>query len=80
MYNYAYAVSVVATVELIGWYARSVLHSKRFGVQIVTGLGLLYTCIFSIVSLQDFALLVGSVGLFIIVAVMMYFSRRIRWE
>ncbi len=79
-FNAAYAVSALATVGLIGWYARSVLHSKRFGAQILLGLGLLYTYIFSIVSLQDYALLVGSVGLFIIVAVMMYFSRRIRWE
>ncbi len=76
----AYAVSAVATVGLIGWYARSVLHSKRFAAQILLGLGLLYTYIYTIVSLQDYALLVGSIGLFIIVAVIMYFSRRIRWD
>ena len=38
-----------------------------------------YTFIFIIILQQDFSLLLGSVGLFLIVAALMYFSRKIEW-
>jgi inner membrane protein len=40
---------------------------------------LLYTYVFTILQLQDYALLLGSVGLFLTLAVIMHFSRRIQW-
>jgi inner membrane protein len=37
----------------------------------------MYTYIFTLLQLQDYALLFGSIGLFIMLAVVMYFSKRI---
>ena len=34
---------------------------------------------FIILQLQDFALIVGSVGLFAVLAVIMYYTRHINW-
>ncbi|MBX2905893.1 MAG: inner membrane CreD family protein [Taibaiella sp.] len=52
-------------------------------VQIAAGfaaaLGTLYSYIFILIQLQDYALLFGSIGLFVILAVIMYFSRKIDW-
>jgi inner membrane protein len=42
-------------------------------------LAVLYTFIFVIIQLQDYALLIGSIGLFIILGLVMYFSRKIDW-
>jgi inner membrane protein len=38
-----------------------------------------YGFIFVIIQLQDYSLLLGSIGLFIVIALVMYFSRHITW-
>jgi inner membrane protein len=40
----------------------------------------LYSFIFVIIQLEDYALLVGSIGLFVILATIMYTSRKIDWS
>jgi hypothetical protein len=42
-------------------------------------LGLLYGFIFVLIQLEDTALLVGSIGLFAVLALVMYISRNINW-
>jgi inner membrane protein len=79
-FNWAYIIASTMTIGLISWYSISILEDKRLG-QLVTGnLILIYGFIFSLIQLEDFALLIGSVGLFIILALVMYFSRRINWS
>ena len=78
-FNGAYLVSAGATIALISLYAKSIF--KQLSYTIITGgsLVILYGFIFTIIQLQDFALLIGSVGLFLIIAALMYFSRKIDW-
>jgi inner membrane protein len=38
-----------------------------------------YGFIFVIILQQDFSLLLGSLGLFLIVGLLMYFSRKVNW-
>jgi inner membrane protein len=40
---------------------------------------LLYTYVFTILQLQDFSLILGSLGLFIALGVIMHFSKKIQW-
>ena len=40
---------------------------------------LFYTFIYVIILQQDFSLLLGSIGLFIIIGTLMYFSRKVKW-
>jgi inner membrane protein len=42
-------------------------------------LTIFYAFIFVIIMQQDFSLLIGSIGLFLVVAALMYFSRKITW-
>ncbi|HAC25762.1 MAG TPA: cell envelope integrity protein CreD, partial [Cytophagales bacterium] len=78
-YNAAYAISSVATVILVALYASTFLPGKSM-VGLFTGLMVaFYGFIFVIVQAQDYSLLIGSMGLFAIIAVIMYFSRRIAW-
>jgi inner membrane protein len=42
-------------------------------------LTLLYSFIFILIRLEDTALLIGSIGLFIILALAMYASKKINW-
>jgi inner membrane protein len=45
-----------------------------------TALTVLYSFIYVIIQMEDYALLVGSIGLFLILGAVMYFSRRIDWS
>jgi len=78
-FNPAYAIAAAATIGLIGWFVRGVLQSGRLSTLLASLLVLLYGYLFTILQLQDFALLLGSLGLFVTLAVIMHFTRRISW-
>ena len=78
-FNFAYIISALATLALVTAYVKSILKSNQLAGLIGGILAILYTFIFIIIQLQDYALLIGSIGLFIILALVMYFSRKIDW-
>lgn len=78
-YNLAYWIATVATVGLVAFYSTSFLVTKQLVMLFTSLLVIFYTFIFIIILQQDFSLLLGSVGLFLIVAALMYFSRKIEW-
>lgn len=79
-YLNAYLVASVAIILLISFYARSILKNIKFPAFIAFSLTLLYSFIYVIIQLENYALLVGSIGLFIILALVMYVSRKIDWN
>ncbi|UII22478.1 cell envelope integrity protein CreD [Fulvivirga ligni] len=78
-FDVAYLISSVATVALITMYVSAVMKDWKITVITSVLLCVIYFFIYIILQLQDFALLVGSVGLFAALAVLMYFSRNIDW-
>lgn len=78
-FNSAYIISSLAVIGLITWFVQSILSSTKLSVILSVVLLLVYSYVFTILQLQDFALLLGSVGLFITLAVIMYFSRKVQW-
>ena len=78
-YNFTFIISAVSTILLIAGYVKSVLKSGQLALLIGGILTILYTFIFTLIQLQGFALLIGSIGIFIILALVMYFSRKIDW-
>lgn len=78
-FNFAFSISAVATLSLIAGYVKAILKSNALTYFIVAVLTILYTFIFIIIQLQDFALLIGSIGIFIILGLTMYYSRKIDW-
>ncbi|OOQ60717.1 cell envelope integrity protein CreD [Mucilaginibacter pedocola] len=79
-YNYAYLISSVATIGLIATFTASLLHNKAAAALFAFILSIFYGFIFIIIQLESYALLVGAIALFIIVASLMYFSRKINWD
>ncbi|GAA0528490.1 cell envelope integrity protein CreD [Chitinophaga japonensis] len=79
-FNAAYCIATLLTLGLVTTYTVSVL--KKTGTALAVGgtLLTLYGFIYVIIQSEDQALLMGSLGLFIILAIVMYFSRKIRWE
>lgn len=76
-FNLSYLVAGVSIIGMIGLYARSLFRSSRLGLLMAMILSILYSFFFIILQLQDYALLFGSIGLFLILAVIMYLSRNI---
>lgn len=78
-YNLAFIVSAISTLALIAGYVQAILKSGKLTLLISGILTVLYSFIFTIIQLQDYALLIGSIGIFIILGLVMYFSRKIDW-
>ena len=79
-FSFAYAIAGSSVVALISLYSISILKNKKFPVFIGASLTTLYLFIFVIIQLEDYALLVGSIGLFFILSAVMYFSRKVDWK
>lgn len=79
-FNSAYFISAFLTIGLTALYARSLFNSVRMSLLVGGTMTLLYGFLFVVLQQQDYALLIGSLGLFAILAAVMYFSRRINWQ
>jgi inner membrane protein len=73
-------VAGASVIIMISLYSISILKDRKFPTFIGISLSVLYTFIYVIIQLEDYALLVGSIGLFLILAAVMYFSRKIEWN
>jgi inner membrane protein len=78
-FNIAYAIAAAATIGLIGWFVKGILGSGKLSGVLSLLLLLVYVYVFTILQLQDFALLLGSIGLFASLAAIMYFSKKWSW-
>ena len=76
----AYLVAGISVIVLITLYSKSILKNWKFPLFIGTSLTALYTFLYVIIQLENYALLVGSIGLFLILASVMYVSRKIDWS
>ena len=68
------------TVGLITFYLSGVLRIRRTALAIGGLLACLYAYVFLLIRMETYALLAGSLGLFAILAVVMYFSQKIKWQ
>jgi inner membrane protein len=75
----AFAIAAAATVALLAYYAGASFNSAAVGVRALIGLGLLYAAMYVLMTLEDFALLAGSVVAFAVIAATMIATRRIDW-
>jgi inner membrane protein len=78
-FNAAYWIATAATVLLVSWYARTFLNEASHTILFSLMLTVFYAFIFVIILQQDFSLLIGSIGLFLVIGLLMYFSRKITW-
>jgi inner membrane protein len=74
----AYIIASVATIALVAWYISAALKSNRIAVFISLLLAAMYGFIYILIQSQDYALLMGSIGLFAVLGIVMYFSRKIK--
>lgn len=78
-FDLAYWISAWAITALITGYSYSVLRSPKLTGLVGGVLLLLYVFFYGLLQLQDYALLIGSLGLLLILATIMYLTRNIDW-
>jgi inner membrane protein len=75
----AYFISSFFTVLVITLYSLSVFRARLFSIIVGTELVALYGFLFVLLLNQDYSLLIGSCGIFIVISLIMYFTRNIDW-
>ncbi len=78
-FNLAYLVAAAMTTLLIMLHMGSLLKDRKQGLLVGALLAFLYIFIFILIQMESYALLVGSLGLFAFLAVIMYYSKKIRF-
>jgi inner membrane protein len=78
-FDWAYLASAVAIVALITAYSASIFKSSRLTIRMALFLSALYVYLYVMLQLEDMALLFGSIGLFLALAIIMYVSRKVSW-
>lgn len=79
VFKFAYLIASIGIIILISLYAKSVLTDLIQTIIISGVLIILYGYLYILLQLQDYALLMGSIGLFFVLAVVMYLTRKIDW-
>ena len=79
-FSKAYIVSALAVIGLVVFYARSVFKQVKATQLLGLVMLLVFGFMFTVINQEDYALLIGSIGLFIVLAIVMAVSRKIDWN
>ncbi len=78
-FGLAYLIAGVASTVLITWYCGFFLGGGARTLMIGAGLAGVYTFLYITLRQQDYALLMGAIALFIVLAIVMFVTRKIDW-
>ena len=78
-FDLAYIIAAIGTISVIYLYSLGMFSNRRSSHILLTLLMTLFGYIYLIIQLETSALLVGSIGLFMIIACTMYATRKIKW-
>lgn len=78
-FNSAFLVSASAVVSMITLYSATIFKRKKLTIFLLAILIGVYSFLFVTLQMADYALLLGSLGLTIILATTMYFTRNVNW-
>lgn len=75
----SYAIASAGIVALLLGYSMTILRGSRRALIMGGMLAVLYGYLYVLLQAEDYALLLGSLGLFVILAAIMYLTRRVDW-
>ncbi len=79
-FNMAYLIAATATILLLVWFVGGILRSRKLGMYLGGILGLMYSYNFVLLNAKEYALLMGSIGLFAVMFIIMYFTRKMNFD
>lgn len=78
-FHLAYLAASIACVSLLSWYLYFVLHSLARAFLFTGILAALYSSFYFIIQSEDNSLIMGSIFMFVLLAMVMFFTRNIDW-
>jgi len=78
-FNTAYFISAIAVLTMVLFYSRTFMKTWLNALIETLILTFSFGFIFVLMQLETYALLVGSIGLFVVLALTMFFTRKINW-
>ncbi|MBN2324002.1 MAG: cell envelope integrity protein CreD [Spirochaetes bacterium] len=78
-FTYSYVLASLVTIGIISAYSARILEKKKRTVFFTLLLVLLYVCLFVLMQLEDYALLLGSAIVFLLLGFVMFITRKIDW-
>ena len=78
-FDSAYLIGCICILGLVTLYAKNIFKNNKLTAVFSCLLALLYGFFYSLMQLEDYSLLLGSIGLFIILGVIMYLTRKVDW-
>lgn len=75
----SYAVAASACVLLLAYYASHMLGGLARGLPLGAGIAVLYGLLYVLLQLEQTALVVGAVALFLVLAAVMVLTRKVNW-
>ncbi len=78
-FNATYWIASVAVSALMLFYGAAIFHKFIYGVSFAAVNFVCYIFLFGTLQAEDYALLIGSIGIFAVVAALMCLTRKIDW-
>jgi inner membrane protein len=78
-FGWSYLIAAIGIILQISLYCLTILKTRKFSLQVGSVLTILYAFLYVLLQLEDSALLVGSISLFVLLAIAMYITRNINW-
>lgn len=78
-FKWAYLIASLAIVVLVCGYIKAIFKKMKVVAGFTIGLMALYAYVYFLIQLEDMALIFGSVAMFLLLALIMYFTRKIDW-
>ena len=79
-FGLAYLIAAIAIISLITSFFHAMIKNPKATLSVGIILTVLYTFLYIVLKVYDYSLLLGNIGLFVVLAVIMYFSRKIDWN
>ncbi len=78
-FNWAYVLASLLTIVLISSFVGTITKNRQSSLIFGLILSTFYVFIFVLLQLRDYSLIVGTIGIFIILAILMRLSTKIDW-
>ncbi|OGR78144.1 MAG: hypothetical protein A2X32_01945 [Elusimicrobia bacterium GWC2_64_44] len=79
-FGWAYLGAALASAVLVTLYTSSVLGGGKRSLLVGAELAAIYGFLYVTLNLQDYSLLIGTVGLFAVLSLIMYLTRNVDWQ
>jgi inner membrane protein len=78
-FTLAYWVAAVAIITQVSLYACKMIRGRFERLSFIAVFAALYVYLFTILRLEDYAFLIGALGLFVVLSFTMYYTRNVSW-